>query len=100
MKPFHSVTLTLRQTCLTLLAATSLCVGVGGFSTANAASIVLDADTVATGSTLDTTPLVTAFGTISYSGEIQDPGGADTDFFRQALREMYLTYSTILLRRH
>jgi len=35
-----------------------------------AATITLDADTVATGSTLDTTPLVTAFGTISFIGEI------------------------------
>lgn len=51
--------------------------------------ISLDADTVATGSTLDTTPLVTAFGTITFSGEIftstQDPeliaaGGSGASF--------------------
>jgi hypothetical protein len=44
-------------------------------SVASAATITLDADTVATGSTLDTTPLVTAYGTITFVGEIRDRNG-------------------------
>ncbi len=44
-----------------------------------APTIYLDADTVATGSTLDTTPLVTAYGTITFDGEIRD-GTSDDEF--------------------
>jgi hypothetical protein len=36
------------------------------------ATIILDADTPATGSDLDLAPLVTSFGTITFSGEIRD----------------------------
>ncbi len=42
-------------------------------------TIYLDADTVATGSTLDTTPLVTVYGTITFDGEIRD-GTSDDEF--------------------
>ena len=37
---------------------------------AHATSIFLDGDTPATGSNLDTTPLVTPFGTITFLGEL------------------------------
>ncbi|MFW6108365.1 MAG: PEP-CTERM sorting domain-containing protein [bacterium] len=41
--------------------------------------INLDADTPATGSNLDTTPLVTPYGTITFEGEIRDRDG-DPEF--------------------
>ena len=44
-----------------------------------AMAIFLDADTVATGSTLDTTPLVTPYGTITFTGQIRDRDG-DPEF--------------------
>ena len=44
---------------------------------ATADVIFLDADTVATGSTLDVSPLVTSLGTITFAGEIR--GTADPD---------------------
>ncbi len=61
-----------------------ICVAVGTSLTLATTSfavptLVLDADTVATGSTLDTTPLVTAYGTITFDGEIRDRDG-DPDF--------------------
>jgi hypothetical protein len=46
---------------------------------AGAAVITLDADTAATGSDLDIAPLVTPFGTITFTGEIRDRDG-DPDF--------------------
>ncbi len=44
-----------------------------------AATILLDADTPATGSLLGTVPLVTPYGTITFDGEIRDRD-ADPDF--------------------
>lgn len=44
-----------------------------------AADIYLDADTPATGSLLDTTPLVTAFGTISATGTVEIRSSVDPE---------------------
>ncbi len=44
----------------------------------NAASIYLDGDTVATGSTLGSAPLATSFGNITFTGEFRET--ADDDF--------------------
>jgi hypothetical protein len=41
------------------------------------ASIILDADYVLTGSTIDTTPLTTSLGTVSFFGEIMSTADAD-----------------------
>ncbi len=43
------------------------------------ADVILDADTVATGSTLDTTPLLTSLGTISATGTVEIRATADPD---------------------
>jgi len=59
-----------RMSAMLLLAA-----GVSG--QALAATITLDADTLATGSGLDVGPLVTSFGTISFIGEIRSTSDAD-----------------------
>lgn len=58
-----------------LLAASAVTVALAGAT--QAATFVLDADTVATGSTLDTTPLVNSYGTISFSGFIENSGDVD-----------------------
>lgn len=57
----------LKGSFLKGLGALVLC---AGFSGAVHAQILLDADTPATGSDLGTQPLVTAFGTIVFTGEI------------------------------
>ena len=46
---------------------------------ADAATVFLDADTPATGSSLFTIPLVTPYGTVTFAGEIRDKDG-DPDF--------------------
>ena len=51
----------------------------GVTSPGSADLILLDADSPTTGSTLDTTPLLTAYGTITFAGEIRDPG-SDAEF--------------------
>lgn len=61
---------------------TGLCVvfaGLSGVEPARGAAIFLDADTPATGSLLQTQPLVTPLGQISFVGEIRDKDG-DPEF--------------------
>ncbi len=55
----------------------------------NAAMITLDADSAATGSNLQTSPLETALGTISFVGEIRDRDGDEEFLAAGALGDVF-----------
>ena len=60
------------------------------------ANILLDAETPATGSNLDTSPLVTPYGTITYNGWMANDGTYGNDFVHDHAYTPYRPYSEFI----
>ena len=63
------------------------------FNEVQATTILLDADTPATGMNLDTMPLITQYGSITYNGWIDEGGPYGGEFVHDHAYTPYLPYS-------